>query len=99
MILPDKITVAFSEHDGFLVAGSRDLQRLLIDHMDGEVYFKLKSLPRDTETLQTALMNAVKPNYHEESGEYVLWCGTEEHAQSILNAAKIVLNILNQGKP
>jgi hypothetical protein len=40
------------------------------------------------DTLAKALRNAVKPNYDDDKGEWVLYCGELEHAQAILEAAK-----------
>jgi hypothetical protein len=46
----------------------------------------------DLNALETGLMNAVKPVYRPEEGEYVLWCGMEHQAQAILDAAKAYLD-------
>lgn len=45
--------------------------------------------------LETALTNAVKPNYVEDAGEWCLWCGDKQHAQIILDAAKAYLKSLS----
>lgn len=50
--------------------------------------------PTDAKVLETALMNAVKPVYSEENGEYALWCGMEHHAQAILDAARAHLSAM-----
>lgn len=55
----------------------------------------------DKDKLTTALMNAVKPSYGvhadcpecrhkfvQDNGEWLLWCGMEDHAQVILDAAR-----------
>lgn len=70
-------------------------------HPEGQLYrhckealTSLKALkesltaPAEIKGLDTALMNAVKPCYREGCGEWVLYCGTERHAQAILDAAR-----------
>jgi hypothetical protein len=67
--------------------------------LEKEMYTKLtheenmlnKSAKVNMEHLKTALKNAVKPSYAEEQCEWVLWCGAEEHAKAILDAAKAYL--------
>jgi hypothetical protein len=48
----------------------------------------------EIDTLETALMNAVKPSYSSENGEWGLWCGSQHHAQAILDAARSHLESL-----
>lgn len=44
----------------------------------------------DMRQLEIALKNAVKPNYSEECGEWVLFCGGKESSEAILQAAKLI---------
>lgn len=48
-----------------------------------------RTLPH-IEGLDTALLNATKPVYDENSGEWVLYCGEEHHAKAILQSAALV---------
>lgn len=40
------------------------------------------------DALSDALMNAVRPNYDEDKGEWVLYCGEKYHAQALIDCAK-----------
>lgn len=44
----------------------------------------------DVRQLEIALKNAVKPNYSEECGEWVLFCGGKESSEAILQAARLI---------
>jgi len=65
----------------------------------------------DLEKLATALMNATKPDYElhitcphchkqgtTDNGEWLLWCGSEEHAQVMLDASRAYLEQQRAGK-
>lgn len=70
-----------------------------IDHLAANGY--LQTPEKAIEGLEAALMNAVSPAYkfhahcpdcqvefETDNGEWLIWCGTEQHANAILEAAK-----------
>lgn len=71
----------------------------VIDHLAENGY--LQTPEKAIEGLEAALMNAVSPAYkfhahcpdcqvefETDNGEWLIWCGTEQHANAILEAAK-----------
>lgn len=65
----------------------------------------------DLDNLETALKNAVKPEYDlnitcphcslegvTDNGEWLIWCGDKEHAQAILDASRAYLSLMRTKK-
>ena len=58
--------------------------------LNGQALERLDKLVEAVPDVDVTLRNAVKPEYSEEHGEWLIWCGQEQDAQNLIDTTKLL---------